>query len=346
MQALDSLKRVLVGIPLILFAGCEFLTDSSNDNASAGTEWEAGTNLTAEYGGYEFTPEQPAFGDPTFAKIDAEEQAVQVESMDLASLRDGIVLRIQWGQLRGNPELEQATDWSGRIAISAGGIAVLRTIAFEAPGDHLLPRESRQVLGFVSHTRPHFDGLLLAIHPGDAADVSFGMETGPFTRRWTLEELRGIQTVIPVDDLGNAVAIEAITFDPACPNGFVRGHWVQRDETRGVFRGLWATELGHSVGYIRGHFGMNEAGEHVWFGKIIGRDGKVLGLARGQWLPSDTAEVPGGTFAGHWVAENRELQGGVRGHYLPILSGERGTGGFFTAKWHTACGGVPDPALP
>jgi len=343
MRALHHLHRVLVGIPLILFAGCDLLTDSPSDNTAASTDWEAGTNLTAEYGGYEFTPEQPAFGEPTFAKIDAEE--VQVESMDLASLRDAIVLRIQWGQLRGNPELEQTTDWSGKVAITSGGIAVLRTIAFESPRDHLLPRESRQVVGFVSHTRPHFDGLLIAIHPGDAAEISFGMETGPFTQRWSLEELRGIQRVIPVDDLGNAVAIEAIVFDPACPNGFVRGHWVQRDESRGVFRGLWATELGRAVGYIRGHFGVNEAGEHVWFGKIIGRDGRVLGLARGQWVPSDTAETPGGTFAGHWVAEGREIRGGVRGHYLPIRSDERGTGGFLSGKWHTDCE-TPDPAMP
>ncbi len=344
MRALHDLKRVLVAIPLIVFAGCDQLTDSSNENAFAGNEWEAGTNLTAEYGGYEFTPEKPAFDDPAFAQIDAEEQAVQVEAMDLASLRDAIVLRIQWGQLRGNPEVEQTTDWSGRMAITSGGIAVLRTIAFEAPGDHLLPRENRQVVGFVSHTRPHFDGLLLAIHPGEAAEISFGMETGPFTHRWSLEELRGIQTVIPVDDLGNAVAIEAIAFDPACPNGFVRGHWVQRDATRGVFRALWATELGRVVGTIRGHFGVNDAGEHVWFGKIIGQDGRVLGLARGQWVPS--AELPGGTFAGHWVAENRELRGAVHGHYLPVRSDTRSTGGFLSGKWRTDCDGVPDPARP
>ena len=346
MRAATLIKRILlVGAPLACLVGCDFLT---NIQATApGTEWEASTDLTSDYGGYAYTDEKPAFGDAGFAKLEAEETMVAMEPAE-TPLRDGtFALRILWGQLRGNRDLEQGTDWSGQIAVSSGAVAVLHTLAFEMPGDHLLPRDNRQEVWFVSHTRPHFDGLLLAIHGDGDSAATLSFRTAAYSKTWTLAELRDINVVIPVDELGNAVAVEAIVLDAPCPNGFVRGHWVRRDaDERGVFRGLWATSLGQPIGHIRGHFGMTASGERLWFGKIIDRDGRIIGLARGSWAPSDDPETPGGVFAGHWAARGGERQGAVGGRYLPAMESDRGVSGFFAGRWNTACGDAPDRDVP
>jgi len=335
-------RVLLLAAPLVGLVGCDLLTGGEDSPTPAPSTWEASTNLTSEYGGYQLTDEQPAFADPELAKIDAEESLVAVEPADVPA--GTLALRILWGQLRGNPDLEQTTDWSGQVAVSSGGVAVLHTIAFEMPRDHLLPRDSRQQAGFVSHTRPHFDGLLLAIRGDGDPAATFTFRSAAYSNTWTLAELRGIHTVIPVDELGNAVAIDAVALDPACPNGFVRGHWVRRDaEERGIFRGLWATTLGLPVGHIRGHFGINPEGERVWFGKIIDREGRVLGLARGRWTPGDDPAIPGGVFAGHWVGRDGERRGDVGGHYLTTRESDLRIRGFLAGRWNTDCG---DPTTP
>ena len=348
MRAATLLERVLaVGLPLTWLVGCDPMTDSRQDATDSGATWEQSTNLTSEYGGYDFTNEKPAFGDPEVLAIGSEESPVVVSDAESLIAQNAFALRILWGQLRRNTDATQVTDWSGRIAVSAGGFGVLRTIAFERPGDHLLPRENRQTLGFVSHTLPSFDGLLLLVRdPGDPT-ATLRFETGPFTGSWTLAELREIDTVIPVDALGNAVALQGMPVDSvaACPNGYVRGRWREREGERGVFRGMWVTALGRPVGNIRGHFGMNDQGERLWFGKIIDRDGLVIGLARGTWEPSADPARPGGAFSGHWMGRGGERQGGVAGHFMAARETEYGVAGYFQGRWRTACD-EPVPATP
>jgi hypothetical protein len=349
MRSATLFVRVLaVGLPLTWLVGCDPVTDSPQDASNSGTAWEQSTNLTSEYGGYDFTAEPPAFGDPEVQAIGAEESPVVVSDPESLATQNAFALRILWGQLRTNRDAQQVTDWSGRITVTSGGFAVLRTIAFEYPGDHLLlPRENRQTLGFVSHTRPSFDGLLLLVRdPGDPT-ATLRFETGPFTGSWTFAELRDIDTVIPVDAVGNAVALQGIPADSVatCPNGVVRGRWRERDGERGVFRGLWATAFGRPVGHIRGHFGVNDQGERLWFGKIIDRDGLVIGLARGTWEPSTDPARPGGAFSGHWMGRGGERQGGVAGHFMAARETEYGVAGYFQGRWRTACD-EPVPATP
>ncbi|MFQ5599019.1 MAG: hypothetical protein ACE5G2_00540 [Candidatus Krumholzibacteriia bacterium] len=342
MRAVDLLKKFLaVGVPVAILAGCDLLTDSPDQTSSQGdSTWEESTDLTSEYGGYEFTDESAAFGDPELAKLEAEENIVVVADSDTVIENNSFALRILWGQLEGNPEAEDVIDWSGSISVSSGAVAVLRTIAFERPTDHLLPRENRQVVGFRSITRPHFDGLLLVIKDDSDAAATLTFDTGPYAGSWTLSELREINEVIAVDDLGNEVSLTGMPLrnDPACPSGFVRGHWMVREGERGFFRGLWIAEYGRPVGHIRGHFGVNDEGMRVWFGKIIGRGGRIIGLARGTFEPSEDPEHPGGTFRGHWAARPGERAGVVGGHYVPVREGERGAVGFFQGRWKTDCG--------
>lgn len=345
MRIFTSITRLLaIGVPVALLAGCDLLTDAKNSNTGGGDP--VVTDLESTYGGYTYTDEADAFGDPELLKLEAEESPMPVADPDTIPSDSSFVVRILWGQLRGNRDATTPVDWSGSVQVSNSAVGVLRTIAFERPGDHLLPRQDRQTVGFVSHTLPSFDGLLLVVRAlpegtgdgiGSAANLRF--ETGPYTGEWALSELRGADLVIPVDDLGNAVSITAMPVrrDAPCPNGFVRGHWMVREGERGRIRGLWMGADARPLGHLQGHFGVNEAGERVWFAKIVGRGGRLIGLARGGWTPSEDAAQPGGNFAGHFSAREGEVTGEVRGHYLAGREGDRGAIGFFEGRWGVPC---------
>jgi len=205
-----------------------------------------------------------------------------------------------------------------------------------------LPRDDRQVVPFTSLTLPHFDGLLLLVHDLDNdPSATLSMRTLPFSDSWTFEELRSANEVIPVDDLGNAVSITGLPLpdDAACLGGAMRGHWMQRNGERGVFRAMLLTRLGRPVGHMRGHFGVNEAGEHVWFAKIIDRSGHLIGLARGTYAPNN--EAPGGRFEGHWAAQEGKRSGVIVGGYLPGRDSRHE--GYMQARWQSNCDGSNDP---
>ena len=348
MRAADLFKHVAaVTLPLAMMTGCNLLTDSNTDSGLPSSEaWESTTDLTSEFGGYNFESESPAFGDTEIMKMEAEEASAEVadEHASIADEPGAFALRILWGQLEGNRDAGERLDWSGSVSVSSGAVAALRTIAFESPFDHLLRRENRQELGFVSHTLPRYDGLLLIVKGDGDPEATLTFATGPLTETFRLADLREADRVIPVDDLGNAVSLAAVELDtdPACAHGGLRGHWLVRDGERGVFRGLWVTALGEPVGHVRGHFGVNDAGERVWFAKIIGRDGNVIGLARGGWEPNDDMERPGGVFAGHFVAREGAITGSVGGHYVATRRGEDAVAGVFNGRWRT-CDAGSDP---
>jgi hypothetical protein len=325
MRGIRNPRLLAAGAMLVALAGCDTLTDERGSTPTGTDTWEQETNFTDAFGGYTFTDEAAAFGDPALAAIEIAERPTSFadpDSMPVDSTGAAFAVRILWGQLEGNRDAMIRLDWTGTIAVSQGGLGVLRVIAFEREaGDHLVPRTDRRTIGFVSHTQPHFDGLLLIVRPGDAnTDGTLTFTTGPLTQSWSYSELRSANLVIPVDDAGNAVSIVGMRLPPpvpGCTRGFVRGHWVHRDDARGVFRGVWVTATGLPVGHIRGHFGTNSNGEHVWFGKILGREGRFVGVARGQYVPSDDPALPGGTFAGRvWVRPTLDT-GHVQGHFLP-----------------------------
>ena len=93
-----------------------------------------------------------------------------------------------------------------------------------------------------------------------------------------------------------------------------------------------------------------DGGDRVWFGKILGRGGRTIGIARGTFTPSDDPATPGGTFAGR-ILVRPDVEGGViAGHYLPgrpatvggsDLGDARiarpGAAGFFEGRWAIGC---------
>jgi hypothetical protein len=325
-----------------LLAGCNPLGEP-RETSSSTTDWENSTDLTSDYGGYTFTDEAAGFGDTEVQKLDLEESAMSVADSDTVVTPNAFLVRIVWGQLEGNPEATQVIDWSGAFAVSSGRLTVLRTLAFEPSTDKVLPRDDRQVVPFESLTLPHFDGLLLMVHdPDNDTAATLAMRTAPYSGSWTFEELRRANEIIPVDDLGNAVSITGIPLpdDPGCLGGAMRGHWMHRAGQRGAFRGVVQARLGEPLGHIRGHFGVNDAGERVWFGKIIDRDGRLIGLARGGFQPDPTG--PGGQFTGHWAVQEGQRNGSIVGHYMPGTAAGRSLG-HFQARWRSNCDGDPEP---
>ena len=343
----STLKLLAVGVPVALLAGCDQLTDS-RDTTGGNPNWEESTDLTSTYGGYQFTDERDAFGDPAVQAVAALEigELAEPDSMPIDST---FAVRIAWGQLEGNPDAMTVIDWSGSIAVNQGGLGVARVIAFERPRDYLLPRTSRQSVEFVSHTQPHYDGLILVVRagPGTTGEGTLTFATGPLTQTWSFAELRHANLVIPVDDLGNAVSVTGLERRPdTCPNGFTRGAWLQHTDGSGVFRGVWTGRAGTTIGFIRGHLGVNEAGDHVWFAKIVGPYGRLIGLARGSYAPSSDPMLPGGTFSGHFVVRPGDRGGDIGGRYVLRGMNERGQGGYFEGRWNADCAAVggDDPA--
>jgi hypothetical protein len=341
-----------------LVNGCDQSTgtDTANDISSRTQT----IDLDDPYGGYNTADEQPAFGDAFLAAEYGPEADVAVnDGVDTTRIdrrHPRRFLMITWGNLRADSLIDFPTDWSGSLCAENGFIRVLRTIRFD-PHDYLLPRTSRECVEWVSHTQPHFDGILVSLHgvqcdspPTVAAKpdtlcekaLSVTFKTGPLTVTFSKEELVNLHKVIAVDDDGNAVAFNTLVLSPAaCPEGFLSGQWrdVEGERYAGVFRGQWVSENGLHQGYLRGVYGDNSRGHHVFFGKWIGENGAFRGLLAGRYglLPSVrvTETEAEGWFAGVWFSRGLHVKGDLKGVWG---SGEdESEGGFFRGAWAARC---------
>ncbi len=368
---IHSLARwgILVLALAFLATGCSDGNDplSTNGNTIGGDNSIDEIDLNQEYGGLAFTDEAPAFGDELLLAETLEmEQALVTEDDEDAVLdeepdmRDHprlkrTVVRILWGQLDGRPENADPSlavnderpdlpiiDWSGGLSVSDGVVALKRTILFERRTDHLLPRLDRQSLAWVSFTRPHIDGILICIlqrpdSNGVYADGELQFRTEAFSATIPFAELDGLDRTVSIDDFGNAISFEAKLADEYCPNGMMRGYWVNLPgENGGFFRGHWVGAHGRVNGHVLGRWGVNDEGQRVFAGKIIGRNGECRGLMRGGWEPREDG---GGVFFGHWAAKFGRIEGELRGEYK---SSEYAGLGFFRAGWKASCGDRDD----
>lgn len=339
--------------------GCDNATDTDASNdISSRTQT---VDLDDAYGGYNTADERPAFGDPYLQEnygADAN-LAFAADNADTTRpdpRRPRRFLMVTWGNLRADTTINFGTDWSGSLCAENAAIRVLRTIRFEEPGDHILPRTSRQCVEWASHTQPSFDGILVSLHRepcdslvsiraavdslcGDPLRVTF--KTGPLTVSFTQEELKDLHRVIPVDDAGNAVAFNTITLLPAaCPSGFLAGQWkdVENERYDGIFRGQWVSENGLHEGFLRGVYGTNRRGDHVFFGKWVSADGTFRGLLKGRYgrglnTVSDRAD---GWFAGVWFNRRLLVGGELKGVWGQGNEKEK-EGGFFRGAWTARC---------
>ena len=368
----------------IALAGC---ADSSDPavTSEVGIDDYDQIDMNAEYGGLTATDEDDAFGDPSLMMAglddDADEVndplledpaiAEQVAALRAAGQQPGdpsdpdrprfTFLRVKWGMLRGsadssgndNDDVGALLDWTGQIRVDRGIVIIRRVIRFERPFDHIVrPRLDPQTVAFISHTGPHFDGLVLEIiepPPGEQDDPVepnyLRFETGPLTQTFLVAELPELDEVFEVAPVGNGVHFNGFSLAElnACPVGFLSGRWapltpeeaaIDMNGVRGRFRGRWLARHGHLRGYMRGAYGINAEGTRVFFGKYIDRLGRFRGFLRGTWEPS-AEENSWASFHGEWATASGQIDGFLRGraYHLPVTPG-----GFYEGRWATDCG--------
>lgn len=317
---------------------------------------EAAIDLAQEWGGLTDENEAPDFADAGIAGLGAETPVAEpmssdprVQALDQHPDRNAIFLRVVWGNLAGNSpdsnEAGPALSWNGELATTSGALLVNNLLRFER-NDHIVrPRTDPAVLPFVSTTRGGVDGLLvrLVFNPDDTdpADL-FTFETPPLTISFPLGSLAELDTMIPVDGLGNGVSIAAVEDDRRadCPAGMVTGIWRSGLDNGGHFRAALTTPNGFRAGAMRGRFGTNPQGEQVFVGKMIGPNGHFLGFVKGRYTVDDS-DMAGG-WRGLWFGRDRmEPIGELRGGWA---SRDEMAAGFMHGRWHRFCPGEPPPA--
>lgn len=363
---------VLAALLPLGLAGCGDERGATVPAVAAVDDYEA-MDLDKVYGGLTYTDEAPAFDDDYYATMSLEDQesasddplqddAEVLAFEDAALLPTGddappppriVALRLTWGRLDGAPEdireEVQGLDWSGRLRVDRGLVVVRRVILFERPRDHLvLPRPDRRSMAWVSHTGPHFDGLIVEIiepaAPADSASAGtlppnlLHLVTPQIALDIPVADLAGLDVTRPVDELGNALRLEGhrVTDEDLCPKGFLGGVWLaDRDSTTaegGVFKGRWVGLWGRLHGFMRGRYGLDSSGERVFFGKYIDTRGRCRGLLAGTWEAAD--ENGRGRFHGEWHNEIETVEGVLGGDYH--RAAER-PGGFYAGRWATVC---------
>ncbi len=353
--------NLLIASALVVWAvsGCENTagTDAANDISSRTQT----VNLDDEFGGFNTADESPAFGDAMLAADYGPGSDVEVDDPMAADPRTIFdrrhprrFLMITWGNLRADSLINFTTDWTGGLCADNAVVVVNRTIRFD-PQDHLLPRTSRSCVEWVSYTQPHFDGVLVSLLPmrcdsvttGATVDslctlpVSVTFKTGPLTVTFTQDELADLHKVIPVDDAGNAVAFNTLVVMPGdCRGGFLAGQWKPVDgdaRIAGRFRGKWISENGVHMGYLRGIYGVNGRGNHVFFGKWITEGGAFQGLLKGRYgaLPAVSTREADGWFEGVWYSRQLRVAGGLHGVWS--TGNDDAAGGFFRGRWGAHC---------
>lgn len=341
MKKMSYFFWVLSLLAMVVFTACSGDNQLTDPDGTSGTEE---TSLNLEFGGYETNDEQVAFGD-TELLIETENEvevsdtyatdAIVTDALRSDSTDHRVfVLRATWGYLHGDSTETEVTDWSGSAEVSKGTLVVLKTVRFESNDFVHLPRTSRRLVEFTSQTKPHFDGLVLAIIDHGASDLegTFTLNAGAFTKTLNFSELDSLELIEPVGGEGQEVSIVSHSRDVRPFNGgFLSGKWIKTRPDGGIFRGRWISSLGTSAGYVRGIWGINDFRNKVFKGKYISVNGDFRGLLAGQWSYTRGSENAG-VFSGRWVNRDRQLVGTLRGHFKTGRVGDRR--GYFQGRYH------------
>jgi len=315
----------------VLFAMLVFSACSNNEQlTSPGEEiGEEAVSLEKEFGGYESNDETTAFGDSEIADEFGEDEVVADAFATDTDITDALnpgtaavdgvkacFVRITWGLLEGDSTATDGINWNGSAQVSKGTLVVLRKIRFEDNDSIVLPRTDRQLVEFISDTKSHFDGLLLAIIDNDSTDEegTFTFTAGDYSKTLTFSELDSLELIEPVGALGHEVSIisrckAVVPFG----GGFMAGRWVKTREQGGIFKGRFMSGDGAHAGHLRGIWGITDNGDPVFKGKMIDMNGNFRALIAGQWGYDRDSEV--GSFRGRIVDRSRDTIGSVKGHF-------------------------------
>lgn len=339
------MKKILLSAFLLSALSALVLTACSKNPPSSADQvnGEDQLNINAANGGFTATDEPVAFGDADLANESEEDEAVvdplSADAATEAALDSGAIkcyiLRITFGLLEGDSSATQVVDWGGYAEINKGTLALLKTIRFENNDYIHLPRQSRLRLEFTAQTRPHLDGLLLAIIDNDtsqsAVEGGFTFIAGSYAHTFAFSELDSLDLIESVGANGHEVSIISRAKEIRPFNGgFLAGRWRKETVDGGVFFGRWISSLGNNAGHLRGIWGVNLFGERVFYGKYISLNGQFRGLMRGSWDFSPGEK--GGRFQGQWIDANGNAKGTLKGHWK---SGRPRDGkGYFHGRYH------------
>ena len=345
----NVLKAAIPTILLALTTGCGAAVEEEENEEAA----EIAAAIELENGGLTMADELPMFGteemfseaglpDAEVAYDDVIDQSAEVVAMRQAP--DAVVFHttVLWGQFPGNPGLRAPRNWSGTLTVSRGAVIVNRTVLFEGPTDHLLPRNNPRVVPFTSATLPHHDGLRLTIidpepFSGEPQVLTYSSANGPEFSAPMPALTDGPQSQI-VDDRDNRIVAVAVPQPvDVCNHGMLGGRWHRVAEGRGRFLGPVADAGGHAVGHVHGIYGKRRNGERVFFGKYINRDGEFRGIFGGHY--------GGGHFEGRWLSRSGEV-GALGGEYRETIPGPE-VGGHFLGRWaELSCNLPVGPGAP
>lgn len=348
---------ILLSAALFLAAGC-----SGNDpdpttpdpNASDGR-----IDLEAQFGGFDRRDEQPAFGDPALAASVGLEASVDDPApagfddllADPASHLYSVTIR--WGLFGegmgsdGDPDDPSATptDWSGSLEVTRGQLQIVRVIAWEREDRIELPRSDPSLVEWTSTTRGNHDGIRVLVRRAPSRegepDDTLTFTTPLVTKSFAFAELGDLELEIETGNANGDVVRFAGWEAPRLmtSRGFLGGGWNwNADESVGHFAGRWVGVRGEVSGFLRGVYGLNDAGDKVFFGKYIDRDGRFQGFLRGHWETSRGEEETGpslGLFRGEWLdgAASPQRMGALHGTWRL-----RGDGrGAFDGRWCVGC---------
>ena len=357
-------------IPLVLTAlafmavGCSSDTPLGADPVGGigGDNSIENLDLNQPYGGLAYTDDRVAFGDPT---LELEASVEDAAAIQYAAFEDSVLdedpefdrpdlvrtwVRILWGNHDGRPDslvedgtLPERTPvvWDGNLQVTGKNrLALKRALLFERPTDRIVLSREQPRLGWISRTKWHVDGILVCVlsRPDSNGVLQGDLEfnSGPFSTSIPVQDLLGYEQTTVLDDAGNAISFVGFRPDPEsdCARGFLGGHWMDvPDENGGVFRGRMLMATGNLRAWIGGRYGINDAGERVFAGKIVDREGTILGLIEGTWEPSEDGRRLG-SFVGHWAVSSGERKGRLGGHYRAAPLGHRG---IFLGRWAENC---------
>lgn len=339
MKKYFSLLWISALVAMFAFSAC-----TTNEQLTSPDEGEEELSLDKEFGGFEPTDEASAFGDSEMADEFGDDTDVadtyaadagMTDILNPANPADGVeacFLRITWGLLEGDSTATDVIDWSGSAQVSKGTLLVLKKIKFEGNDSIVRPRESRQLVEFNSQTKPHFDGLLLAIVNKDSSDEegTFTFTAGDFSITLGFSELDSLELLESVGSLGHQVSIisrckEVVPFG----GGFLAGRWVKTRPHGGIMKGHFMSGNGAHAGHVRGIWGINRNGKNVFKGKMIDVHGNFRALMAGHWGYDRGSDVGG--FRGRIVNRQRDTIGIVKGHFKTGRPGSRH--GFFHGRF-------------
>ena len=343
-----KLAKPVTSLSLIAGASSLFFTACSSSNATFQTKDTAGeaSALDSPNGGLDLSSrEAPAFGDPEVEALPVMDDALvkRIAPTSLAnaagSAPGGTAYRVVlvWGHLPLAHDADdtdipsQPAQWIGSVHVDAGGIGLLRTIAFGS-SDHLQPMSSPQAFAFSSQTGAYVDGVLarVIIPQGTAPTLHFAssllsvdvdlskLQDGPGGIARAADGVSGVGWFGYREDL--------------CARGFVLGRWVKDQQKLGRSLATVSDANGALVGYVRGGWGYAQArsGE-VWFAKYVDTQGNPQGLAsgfygngfhRGLWGAVDEHQVDAlvvGQIEGFY--SDADDTGDGRGVWLGRVSG-------------------------